>query len=518
MLCTDYRDLNNVTIKNKYPLPRIDDLFDQLRNACVFSKLDLRCRYHQLKMKPEDIEKTTFVSRYGHHEYTVVPYGLTNAPGMFMNLMNKLFMKYLDKFVVVFIDDILIFSKSKEEHAEHLRIVLQILRENRLYAKFKKCEFWLDHVTFLGHVVSGRRVEVDPSKIESVMSWNRPANPTEIRSFLGPAGYYHRFIKGFSQISSPLTKLLRKGVEFVWTATYEKSFQELKNRLTTTPVLALLESGEEYVMYCDASKSGLGCVLMQKGRVIAYASRQLKSHEENYPTHDLELGAVVFALKIWRHYLYGSKCVLYSDHKSLKYLFTQKELNMRQRRWLELIKDYDPTINYHPDKANVVVDALSRKAHHNQLSMEGHAQELAEGLAKMEIELRLPTTKANIAAMTFHPTLLDQIKEKQKSDAFILEEARRIRAGQPSEFRLDEGGVLWNHNQVCVPSDLEIKEVILREAHDTLYTIHPGSTKMYRDLKGNFWWRSMKKEIAEYVGRCDTCQKVKAEHQQPAGY
>ena len=221
------------------------------------------------------------MSRYGHYEYTVVPYGLTNAPGVFMNLMNKLFMKYLDKFVVVFIGDILIFSKSKEEHAEHLRIVLQILRENQLYAKFNKCEFWLDQVAFLGHIVSGRGVEVDPSKIESVMSWSRPTSPTEIRSFLGLTAYYRIFIKGFSQISAPLTKLLRKEVEFVWTAACEKSFQELKNRLTTAPVLALPESGEEYVIYCDASKSGLGCVLMQKGRVIAYASRQLRKHEEN---------------------------------------------------------------------------------------------------------------------------------------------------------------------------------------------------------------------------------------------
>jgi len=238
------------------------------------------------------------VSRYGHYEYTVVPYGLTNAPGVFMNLMNRLFMKYLDKFMVVFIDDILIFSKSKEEHAEHLRIVLQILRENQLYAKFNKCEFWLYQVAFLGHIVSGRGVEVDPSKIESVMSWSQPTSPTEIRSFLGLTAYYRIFIKGFSQISAPLTKLLRKGVEFVWTAACEKSSQELKNRLTTAPVLALPESGEEYVIYCDASKSELGCVLMQKGRVIAYASRQLRKHEENYPTHDLELGAMVFALKI----------------------------------------------------------------------------------------------------------------------------------------------------------------------------------------------------------------------------
>ena len=441
-LCTDYRDLNKATIKNKYPLPRINDLFDQLKGACVFSKIDLRSGYHQIKMKEEDIEKTAFVSRYGHHEYTVVPFGLTNAPAMFMNLMNKLFMEYLDKFVVVFIDDILIYSRSKEEHAEHLRIVLKTLRENQLYAKFNKCEFWLDQVAFLGHIVSGRGIEVDPSKIETVVSWKQPTNASEIRSFLGFAGYYRRFIKGFSQITAPLTKLLRKETKFTWTEACERSFQELKNRLTTAPVLALPESGQDYVVYCDASKSGLGCVLMQNDRVVAYASRQLKTHEVNYPTHDLELGAVVFALKIWRHYLYGSKCTLYSDHKSLKYIFTQKELNMRQRRWLELIKDYDLTINYHPGKANVVADALSRKTHCNHISLEEYDKNLLQDLAKMEIEFSEATSTANIASMTFHPTLFDQIKEKQASDAFIKEEIRRIQARQPSQFRMDKEGVL----------------------------------------------------------------------------
>ena len=219
-------------------------------------------------------------------------------------------------------------------------------------------------------------------------------------------------------------------------------------------MLALPESGQDYVVYCDASKSGLGCVLMQNDRVIAYASRQLKTHEVNYPTHDLELGAVVFALKTWRHYLYGSKCTLYSDHKSLKYIFTQKELNMRQRRWLELIKDYDLTINYHPGKANVVADALSRKKQCNHISIEGYGKELLQDLAKMGIELREATSSANIAAMTFHPTLLYQIKEKQATDAFIKEETRRIQAGQPSQFRLDQEGVLWNHSRICVPDDL----------------------------------------------------------------
>jgi hypothetical protein len=243
-LCTDCRNLNKVTIKNKYPLPRYQDLFDQVRGAGVFSKMDLRSGYHQIKIKVEDIPKTGFVSRYGHHEYLVVPFGLTNAPAVFMNLMNKIFMKYLDKFVIVFIDDILIYSRNKEEHAEHLRIVLQILREHQLYAKFSKCDFWLDRVTYLGHVITKEGVAVDPKKVDSILEWESPTNVAEIRSFLGLAGYYRRFIEGFSKISAPMTKLLRKDVRFQWTEACEGSFQELKKRLTTAPVLALPESGK----------------------------------------------------------------------------------------------------------------------------------------------------------------------------------------------------------------------------------------------------------------------------------
>ncbi len=333
-MCGDYRNLNNVTIKNKYPLPRIQDLFDQVQGAGVFSKIDLRSGYHQIKIKKEDVPKTAFVSRYGHHEYLVVPFGLTNAPAIFMNLMNKIFMKYLDKFVIVFIDDILIYSKDKEEHAKHLKIVLQILREHQLYPKFSKCKFWLDSVEFLGHVITKEGIAVNPSKVQSVLEWNSPKNAKEIRGFLGMAGYYRRFIEGFSKIAGPMTKLLKKNTPFVWTDECEASFQKLKEKLTTAPVLAVPEPGKDYTVYFDASKNGLGCVLMQDHKVIAYGSRQLKPYEHNYPVHDLELAAVVYALKSWRQFLYGSKCELYTDHKSLKYFFTQKELNMRQKRWL----------------------------------------------------------------------------------------------------------------------------------------------------------------------------------------
>ena len=242
-----------------------------------------------------------------------------------------------------------------------MKIVLQTLRENQLFAKLSKCDFWLKEVSFLGHIVSAEGIRVDQVKIEAIMNWKPPRNVTEVRSFLGLAGYYWRFVQGFLVIASSLTRLLPKGVKFEWGDKCQSSFERLKEILVEAPVLIKPTSGREYTMYSDASRIDLGCVLMQDGKVVAYASRQLKPHEQNYPINDLELAVIMFALKIWRHYLYGEKCRIFTDHKSLKYLLTQKDLNLRQRRWLESFKDYDCIIDYHPGKANVVANALSRK-------------------------------------------------------------------------------------------------------------------------------------------------------------
>ncbi|GJW26954.1 putative reverse transcriptase domain-containing protein [Tanacetum coccineum] len=331
-MCIDYRELNKLTVKNRYPLPRIDDLFDQLQGSSVYSKIDLRSGYHQLRVRDEDIPKTAFRTRYGHYEFQVMPFGLSNAPAVFMDLMNRVCRPYLDKFVIVFIDDILIYSKTKEEHDAHLRLILELLKKEELYAKFSKCDFWLSKVQFLGHVIDSEGIHVDPAKIESIKDWESPKTPTEIRQFLGLAGYYRRFIEGFSKIAKPMTKLTQKSVKFNWGEKEETAFQTLKQKLCSAPILALPEGSENFVVYCDASHKGLGAVLMQKEKVIAYASRQLKIHEKNYTTYDLELGAMVFALKMWRHYLYGTKCVVFTDHKSLQHILDQKELNMRQRR------------------------------------------------------------------------------------------------------------------------------------------------------------------------------------------
>ncbi|XP_071681683.1 uncharacterized protein [Lolium perenne] len=334
-LCVDYQKLNDVTIKNKYPLPKIEDLFDQMNGARVFSKIDLR---------------------------------------------------------------------------------------------------------FLGHVISAGGVSVDPSKIQSIMEKKAPTNQTEVRAFLGLAGYYRKFVEGFSSIARPLTQLLKKDKKFEWTDKCEASFQELKKRLVTAPVLTMPDITKNFDVYCDASKLGLGSVLMQEGKVIAYLSRQLRPHEMNYPTHDLELAAVVHALKIWRHYLVGNRCEIYTDHKSLKYIFTQRELNMRQNRWMELIKDYDLGIHYHPGKANVVADALSREPCSLNALIKIAQPKLYEELAEFGLEL---VSHGFLANLELKPTLFDQIKEAQMGHESIEGIKRRMDREEVPGFTIDAKGVLW---------------------------------------------------------------------------
>ncbi|WVZ96841.1 hypothetical protein U9M48_042424 [Paspalum notatum var. saurae] len=513
-LCVDYRPLNVVTIKNKYTLPHIDILFDQLAGANVFSKIDLRSGYYQIKIREEDIPKTAFSTRYGLYEYLVMSFGLTNAPAFFMYMINSVFMNELDKFVVVFIGDILVYSKNKDEHEEHLRTVFTRLREHQLYAKFSKCAFWLREVSFLGHILSEKGVAVDPSKVEDVLNWKQPKIVTEIRSFLGLAGYYRRFIKDFSKTAKPMTSLTKKNAKYLWDPKCEEAFTSLKKSLTSAPVLAQPDVTKPFDVYCDASGNGLGYVLMQEGRVIAYASRQLRKHEANYATHDLELAAVVHALKIWRHYLLGNTCHIYTDHKSLKYILTQPELNMRQRRWLELIKDYDLEIHYHPGKANVVADALSRWAHCHVLEVRPRARVICCEIDEIDV---ITEQMAELYSLIIEPTIKEQIIAAQKQDKSMAYIREGIDEEKRACFTLDDQGVLWFKGRLVVPRDMELRKKILDEAHTSMFTMHPGGNKMYQGLKQKFWWTRMKREIAKYVSECDVCQRVKADHLKPAG-
>ncbi|GJU26554.1 putative reverse transcriptase domain-containing protein [Tanacetum coccineum] len=371
-------------MKNRYLLPRIDDLFDQLQGSSVYSKIDLRSGYHQLRVREEDISKTAFRTRYGHYEFQVMPFGLTNAPAVFMDLMNRVCKLYLDKFIIVFIDDILIYSKNKQEHEEHLKLILELLTKEELYAKFSKCEFWIPKVQFLGHVIDSQ----------------------------GLAGYYRRFIEGFSKIAKPMTKLTQKKVKFEW-------------------------GSEDFIIYCDASIKGLGAVLMQREKVIAYASRQLKIHEKNYTTHDLELGAVVFSLILWRHYLYETKCTMFTDHKSQQHIRNQRELNMRQHRWLELLSDYDCEICYHLGKANIVADALSRKEREPPLRVRA-----------------LVMTKENIKNEDVGGMLIENSKDPEKLRTEKLEP------------RAD--GTLCLNGRSCLPCYGDLRTVIMHEETDLM--------------------------------------------------
>ncbi|GJS30707.1 putative reverse transcriptase domain-containing protein [Tanacetum coccineum] len=417
--------------------------------------------------------------------FQVMPFGLTNAPAVFMDLMNRGKCKpYLDKFVIVFIDDILIYSKNKKEHEEHLKLILELLKKEELYAKFSKCEFWIPKVQFLGHVIDSEGIHVDPAKIESIKDWTSPKSPTEIRQFLGLAGYYRRFIEGFSKIAKPMTKLTQKKVKFVWGDKQEAAFQLLKQKLCSAPILALPEGSKDFIAYCDASKKGLGAVLMQREKVISYASRQLKIHEKNYTTHDLELGAVVFALKIWRHYLYGTKCTVFTDHKSLQHILDQKELNMRQRRWLELLSDYDCDIRYHPGKANVIVDALSRKEREPPLRVRALV---------MTISLDLPKQILNAQTEARKP---ENIK-KEDVGGMLVENAKYPEAIRTEKLEPRTDGTLCLNGRSWLPCY--------------------GDLRTYQDMKKLYWWPNMKADIATYVSKCLTCAKVKAEHQRPSG-
>ncbi|GJY32454.1 putative reverse transcriptase domain-containing protein [Tanacetum coccineum] len=385
-MCIDYRELNRLTVKNRYPLPRIDDLFDQLQGSRVYFKIGLRSGYHQLRVREEDTPKTTFRTRYGHYEF-----------------------------------------QSRKKHEGHLKLIPRLLKKEELYAKFLKCEFWLS----------------------------------------------------------------KKSVKFDWGEKAEAAFQLLKQKLCSAPILALLEGSENFVVYYDASHKGLGAVLMQKEKVIAYASCQLKVHEKNYTTHDLELGAVVFSLKMLRHYLYGTKCVVFTDHKSLQHILDQKELNMRQRWWLELLSDYNCEIRYHPGKANVVANALSRKERIKPLRVQALV---------MTINLNLPKQ------------ILSAQSEAKEEENFINEDLH----GMINKLEPRADRTLCLNNQSWIPCFGYLRALIMHESHKSKYSIHPGSDKMYQDLKKLYWWPNIKAEISTYVSKCLTCTKVKREYQKPS--
>lgn len=501
-MCIDYRALNKQTVKDRFPLPRTEDLLDRVGKAKFFSKLDLRSGYWQIPIAPEDMPKTAFRTRYGHFHWRVMPFGLTNAPACFQRMVNNLLSKYLDDFVVVYLDDILIYSETAEQHLEHIKMVLDVLRKERLYAKASKCEFFKPEVTFLGHVVANGQLKVDPIKVKAVQDWPIPTTVADLRSFLGMVNYFRRFIENHAKICRPLYELLNKNSAKEWTGECENCFNQLKHILTSAPVLVAPDFLQRFIVYTDASIHGLGAVLMQERegdlRPIAYESRKLNSAEMNYPTHEQELLAVVHALRLWHCYLEGSAftVVVRSDHKPLQHFLTQPRLSRRQVRWWELVHSYDFEVHYCKGAENIA-DALSRRPDHRLV-----AQPVSLAAAHMVSDV----------AELFPSALLKRCAKFYKRDPWFT--PRNIRRAQ---LELVNSVYVTGGGQLVVPNDAALKHDLLHDAHDAPLAGHPGINSTLEILKRDYWWPAMAAEVHNYVRECIHCQRNKASNRKPAG-
>lgn len=357
--CVDYRALNAITIKNRFPIPLIEELMDELFGSKLFSKLDLRSGYHQIRVQEKDIHKTAFKTQLGHFEFIVMPFGLTNAPATFQGVMNEFFHDFIGQFVCVFFDDILIYSKDLDSHLLHLRLVLQRLRENHLSVKQSKCAFCQTNIEYLGHIISGQGVSADPSKISAMTDWPTPTNFKSLRGFLGLTGYYRRFVRFYGTLSKPLTNLLKKGA-FQWTPEADNAFSILKQAMCSTPVLALPDFTKTFIVETDACKSGVGAELMQEGRPIAFFSKAISQRDLGLSTYEKELLAVVMSVQKWRGYLLGKQFIIRTDQQALKHLLTQKITTLVQQKWLTKLLGFDYSIEYKVGRENLVADPLSR--------------------------------------------------------------------------------------------------------------------------------------------------------------
>ena len=484
--CIDYRQLNNITIKNKYPLPLLSSSFEPLASATVFTKLDLRNAYHLVRIKEGDEWKTAFNTHLGHFEYLVMPFGLTNAPAVFQALVNDVLRDMLDIFVVVYLDDILIFSRTLHEHQQHVRLVLQRLLENRLFVKAEKCEFHTSSVGFLGYIIEKGHVRTDPVKVKAVVEWTQPSNRTELRQFLGFAGFYRRFIRGFSKVAAPLHALTSTLRPFKWTPEAETAFKDLKERFVTAPVLVHPNPDLPFIVEVDASDSGIGAVLSQRSETdnllhpCAFFSRRLSPAERNYDAGNRELLAVHEALAEWRHWLEGAKhpFLVLTDHRNLTHIRAAKRLNDRQARWAQFFSRFNYTLSYRPGSRNTKADALSR-----QFTGEPPSACMAEPI--------LPPARV-IGVVTWGLETL-------------VRTAQRAHPGP--------GG--GPPNRLFVPRELRPR--VLEWGHSSLFSCHPGALRTLSFIRRRFWWPSIEADTREFVAACTTCARNKASHSPPAG-
>ncbi|KAJ9564989.1 hypothetical protein OSB04_000955 [Centaurea solstitialis] len=489
-MCVDYRELNKATVPDRYPIPVVEELLDELHGAKFFSKIDLKSGYHQIRVKEGDVRKTAFRTHEGHYEFLVMPFGLMNAPATFQSTMNQVFRPYLRRFILVFFDDILVYSRGWKDHIAHLSTVLEILRHHQFVANRKKCVFATQQVEYLGHTISDQGVAVDPSKIRSILDWPVPRNVKGVRGFLGLTGYYRKFVKGYGKLAKPLTDLTKKE-GFAWGSEAQAAFEQLKRVMTNPPLLMLPDFSQPFEVECDASGRGIGAVLMQNRRPIAYFSKALSSHNLSKSTYEKELMALVLAIQHWRPYLLGRHFQVYTDQRSLRHLLQQRIASADQQNWLAKLLGYHFDVIYKPGRENSAADSLSRMFE--------------------EVEL---TTAVSFPVWS----QLQQIQHEVQNSKVLQDITLDLQRGSQSRpgFSL-HNGVLLHKGRLVLASDSLVIPEVLAEFHSSVTGGHSGFLRTYKRIAMNVYWIGMKRTIQEYVKRCDTCQRQKYSASSPMG-
>lgn len=473
-MCVDSRAVNKITVRYRFPIPILDDLLDQIGSARIFSKLDLRSGYHQIRIRQGDEWKTAFKTREGLFEWLVMPFGLSNAPSTFMRVMNQALRPFIGKFVVVYFDDILIFSHNLVDHLQHLREVLLVLRRDKLFATIKKCSFGSPQVQFLGYIVSSQGLAVDPDKVSAIQTWPQPTTLTEARSFHGLASFYRRFVPHFSSIMAPLTDCIQTD-SFSWPEAATGAFSDIKHKLTSAPILALPDFTLAFELHCDASKTGIGAVLSQRNRPIAFFSEKISGARFRYSTYDIEFYAIIQAIKHWRHYLFYKEFVLYTDHDALKHLGNQDKVSARHASWISYLQQFTFVIEHTSGVTNKVADALSRR--HSLLYV---------------LHVSVPG--------------FSSFADLYPSDIFFGPIWEATTSGLSSLYSIHDDFLLRD-NRLCIP-DCSLRLQLITELHGEG---HIGRDRTLHLVATSYFWPTLRRDVERFVERCVTCQTSKGQ-------